>query len=190
MACLLPTYHHLLGVEELASTSTNTQSWPPLSTHSIFKHSACLEGASCEALQSSFTWLLASIHKTLIFHIAPSKALCVANVLAGIVLFYSIPWPYCPNMNALGLGLFCPGTAHSTWGMWSVKSAPTRFSNKYFCSRSAPVKAERHGNNSVKLSPSPWRNKQSRRNAEWLVSLHPHSAHPHSKDITSLSAPT
>lgn len=33
MACLLATCHHLLGIEELASTSNNTQSWPPLSTH-------------------------------------------------------------------------------------------------------------------------------------------------------------
>lgn len=70
MACLLPTYHHLLSIEELASTSNNTQSWPPLSTHTIFKCSSYLEGASCETLQSSFFWLLASIHKTLLFHIA------------------------------------------------------------------------------------------------------------------------
>lgn len=64
MVCLLPAYHHLLGTEEVASTSSNTQSWPPLSAHSIFKCSSYLEEASCEALQSSFFWLLAPIDKT------------------------------------------------------------------------------------------------------------------------------
>lgn len=65
MACLLPAYHHLLSTEEMASTSINTQSRPPLSAHCIFKCSSYLEEAPAEALQSSFFWLLASIDKTL-----------------------------------------------------------------------------------------------------------------------------
>lgn len=70
MTCLLPTYNHLLSIEELAFTSINTQSWSSLSTHSIYKHFSYSEGTSCGALQNSFFWLLASIHKALPFHVA------------------------------------------------------------------------------------------------------------------------
>lgn len=70
MTCLLPTYNQLLSIEESASPSINTQSLSSLSTHSIYKHFPYSEGASCGALQSSFFWLLASIHKALPFHVA------------------------------------------------------------------------------------------------------------------------
>lgn len=70
MTCLLPTYNHLLSIEELAFTSINTQSWSSLSTCSVYKYFSYSEGASCGALQSSFFWLLVSIHKALPFHVA------------------------------------------------------------------------------------------------------------------------
>lgn len=66
MACLLPTYHHLLSIEELSSTSNNTQSWPPLSTPSIFKQLEEHPVKLCKAAAFGF-W---HPFLTLPFHIA------------------------------------------------------------------------------------------------------------------------